>query len=55
LILIQNSIKLKLSTKNPDNDKWIAKTPSGSDCLWICGDDENADFESIDHDNQNEN
>jgi hypothetical protein len=54
LILIKNSIKLKLSSENSDN-KWIAKTPSGSDCLWICGDDENAAFESIDHDNQNEN
>ena len=50
-VLIGNSIKLKLYNESNSTSRLIvAKTPSGSDCLWICGDDEKSQFFEINYD-----
>jgi hypothetical protein len=41
-------MKLGLCIKDELSNKVIAKTPSGSNCLWICSDDEKAEFAHVD-------
>lgn len=54
-ILIQNALKLNLCKRDSLTNKLVAKTPSGSDCLWICGDDEKAEADYINYDADQKN
>lgn len=41
--------------KNPENNKILAKTPAGQNCLWICCDDEYSEYQTVDHEFNEQN